>query len=124
MIEIIVEVLGELLPQFLFEVLAEVGLHTFRRENSVGAVIAGVGYFVFGAVLGAVSLLIFRESLISGDTLRVLNLVITPAAVGTIMAFIGRFRAKRGKSVVGIERFFFGWVFAFSFALVRFLATS
>lgn len=40
------------------------------------------------------------------------------------MAMVGRWRASRGKPVIRIERFFYGYLFALAFALVRFSFAS
>ena len=65
------------------------------------------------------SLLAFPTNLVP-EAWRVANLVATPLAVGGIMAAIGAWRARRGGSVLRIDRFAYGYLFALSLALVRF----
>ena len=121
MLELLFEFVGEFLLQAIGEALVELGLHSvaepFRRPPNPW--LAALGYATFGAVLGGLSLLVFPTNLVP-DSWRVLNLVATPLAVGGIMAAIGAWRARRGESVLRIDRFAYGYLFALSLALVRF----
>jgi len=122
--EIILELLAEIFLQLIFETLAEAGIHFFGRDNKPNPIAAGIGYFLFGAALGALSLFLLPESFISSDGLRWLNLIVTPVVLGFIMAMIGKARTRKGKDTVRIERFVFGYLFAFGLALIRFLFAS
>lgn len=121
MLELLFELVGEFLLQAIGEALVELGLHSvaepFRRPPNPW--LAALGYTIFGAVLGGLSLLAFPANLVP-ETWRVVNLVATPLAVGGIMAAIGAWRARRGESVLRIDRFAYGYLFALSLALVRF----
>jgi hypothetical protein len=120
--EFLFEILGEFILQFLGEVLLEVGLQAlaapFRKESS--AWLAAVGYAVFGAVLGALSLLVFPHYLMANKSLRVANAALSPIAAGMGMAALGAWRSKRGQVVLRIDRFSYGYVFALAFGLIRF----
>ncbi len=121
MLELLFEFVGEFLLQAIGEALVELGLHSvaepFRRPPNPW--LAALGYTIFGAVLGGLSLLAFPTNLVP-EAWRVVNLVATPLAVGGIMAAIGAWRARRGESVLRIDRFAYGYLFALSLALVRF----
>lgn len=121
MLELLVELVGEFLLQVVVEALIEVGLHSlvepFRRQPSPW--LAAVGYAIFGASLGGLSLLLFPHNLVPGAW-RIANLVATPMAVGGFMAGIGAWRARRGESLLRIDRFAYGYLFAICFALIRF----
>jgi len=120
--EFLFEILGEFILQFLGEVLLEMGLQAlaapFRKESS--AWLAAVGYAVFGAVLGALSLLAFPNYLMADKSLRVANAALSPIAAGLGMAAVGAWREKRGQVVLRIDRFSYGYVFALAFGLIRF----
>jgi len=120
--EFLIEILGEFVLQFLGEVLLEVGLQAlvapFRKESS--AFLAAVGYAVFGAVLGALSLLVFPHYLMADKSLRVANAALSPIVAGMGMAAVGAWREKRGQVVLRIDRFSYGYVFALAFGLIRF----
>ena len=120
--ELLIEILGEFVLQFLGEVLLEVGLQAlvapFRKESS--AWLAAVGYAVFGVVLGALSLLVFPHYLVAAKSLRVANAALSPIAAGIGMVAVGAWREKRRQVVLRIDRFSIGYVFALAFGLIRF----
>jgi hypothetical protein len=121
--EIIFQFVAEILLQACFELLAELGFHslaeTFRKPRN--PVLSTIGFILWGAIAGAVSLLIFPTSPISDPMLRQINLVATPVAVGLVMTMIGRSRQKRGQSTVRLDQFGYAFTFAFAMALVRFI---
>ena len=123
MLAFIFEILGEILLQGVIEALAELGLHSlaepFRKPRNPW--LAGTGYAIFGAVAGGLSLLLFPSHLVGGELMRIVNLVLTPAAVGMLMCGMGAWRAKRGEPLLRIDRFAYGYLFAVAVALVRFL---
>lgn len=122
MLELFIEVFGEFILQCLVEGLVELGLHSLaapfaRRPNPW---MAGLGYAVFGAILGGLSLLVFPSNFATRPW-RLLNLIVTPLAVGGAMATLGAWRARRAEDIWRIDRFGFGYVFALSLAVVRFV---
>ena len=121
MLELILEVVGELFLQVAVELLADCGIHVFKRKPLRNPVAAAVGYLLFGAVAGGLSLLVFEDSFITHPALRVANLVLAPVLAGYAMALIGKARNKRGKEPLRLERFAYGFLFAFGISLVRFL---
>ena len=120
--EVIFELLLEFLLQVFVEILVEFGLQSlsepFRRKPN--PVTAAVGYVLFGALAGAISLIPFPAHLVSIGLPRKVNLVVTPIAVGLVMMALGRWRARNDRPVLRIDRFVYGYVFALAFALVRF----
>jgi hypothetical protein len=125
MLEFLLEVVGELLLQVVVEVLAQIGLHClnslaepFRKPPNPW--FAAVGYTLLGAIAGGLSLLVFPAHLVKGKTLRRVSLVATPVVVGFVVSAVGVWLAKRGQTVLRIDRFFYGFLFALSLALVRF----
>ncbi len=125
-IEFLLSFLGEFLLQIVGEVFLEVGLHSlaepFRREPKPW--LAAIGYMVFGAIIGALSLLVFPHYLVASKGLRVANAALSPIAAGLSMALMGKWRARRGQAVLRIDKFAYGYLFALGFALVRFWFAS
>ena len=120
MIEAFVEIFFEIVLQLFAEVLFEFGLQSLaepfqRRPNPW---VAGIGYVMLGASLGGLSLLFFRGQLVA--PWRVVNLMVTPVIAGLCMMAIGAWRARRGDRVLRIDQFAYGYLFALSFALIRF----
>jgi hypothetical protein len=117
MLEFLFEVVGEFLLQAVIEVLVELGVHSlaepFRRRPSPW--LAAFGYTLFGAAAGGLSLLLFPQHL-TPEGWRIAHLLATPVAVGIGMMLLGRWRARRGDTVLRC-----GYLFALSLALVRFV---
>ena len=122
MFEFLLEIVGEFLLQAVVEALAEVGLHSLSEPSRKppNPWLAALGYAIFGAAAGGVSLLFFPSNLVAGEAWRVANLVLTPVAVGGLMCVMGAWRGRRGDTVLRIDRFAYGYLFALSLALVRF----
>ena len=121
--EFIFQILGELLLQMMVEALFELGLHgladTVKRPKSPA--LSALGFAIWGAMAGGLSLLIFPTSPIHNPTLRLFNLFFTPVALGFAMMFIGKIRSKKGQRLVRLDHFGYGFTFAFAMALVRFM---
>jgi hypothetical protein len=121
----VVEFLAEIVVQVAFEALVELGFHAarepFRRSKAVNAGVATIGYAIFGAIAGGVSLWIFPASFITSHSARVANLVVTPVVAGAVMSAFGAWRRRRGEELLRLDRFAYAMVFAFAMAVVRFV---
>ena len=122
MLEALLEILCEIVLQGIFEALAELGLRSLVGSFSKppNAWLSAIGYVLFGAAAGAASLLLFPSHLVKGESLRMVNLLVTPIAVGLLMCVVGAWRLRRGQSQLRIDRFAYGYLFALSLAGVRF----
>lgn len=125
--EIIVQVLGwllELLLQGIFEIIGELLGHCikepFRRPKPIHPVLAAMGYAIFGAIAGAISLWIFPAHFISSHWLRIVNLLLTPCVAGILMALIGAWRMRHQQELIRLDRFSYGFCFALAMAVIRF----
>ena len=96
--EFIFELFLEFVLQVVGEALFELGFHSmaepFRKPPNPW--LAAIGYAIFGAILGGVSILLFPHHMVEGEVWRRLNLIVTPIAVGLCMAGLGSWRARRG----------------------------
>ncbi len=115
--------LGELLLQMIFEGLAELLGHSvkapFRRKPQPW--LAAIGHLILGALAGALTVWLIPELFIKEEWLRLANLLLTPLAAGLVMEALGSWRARREKEVLQLESFAYGFCFAFSMALVRYV---
>ena len=120
----LLQILAEVILQIIFEALAELGLRSlrepFRRPEPLHPWLAAIGYSIFGAIAGGISVWVMPNSFITAAWLRVVNLVVTPIALGGLMAAIGAWRRRRDEEVIRIDRFAYGYLFALGMALVRF----
>jgi hypothetical protein len=121
--EFLFELLFEFILQVFGEALIELGMHAvaepFRRE--VDPWLAAVGYLIFGAIFGAITLWLFPSHMVTNAALRWINLALTPVAAGACMAGIGRLRASRGRLRLRIDHCSYGYLFALGAAGVRFV---
>lgn len=81
--------------------------------------LAALGYTIFGAIFGGLSLLVISAHLTPAPW-RIAKLVVIPVAVGALMALMGKWRARRGEAIFRIDRFSYGYLFALSLSLGRF----
>jgi hypothetical protein len=116
--------LAEIALQLLFEVLAEFGVRAlgepFRPTREVSPWVAGLGYAIYGAVAGGISLWLFPAPVLHSPWLRIANLAVAPLAAGAAMSLMGAWRHRRGEALVRLDRFGYGVLFALSMALLRF----
>jgi hypothetical protein len=119
----LLEIFGELLLQLFGELLVEMGWRAvaepFEREPRPW--LAMIGYVAFGAALGGLSLLVVPHHLSPAGLWRWLNLIVTPVVVGLCMSALGAWRARRGQALYRIDRLLYGYLFALSLAVVRFI---
>jgi hypothetical protein len=121
-IEFFIQLIGEFVLQAVGEALVELGFHSLGEpfRKPVNPWLAAIGYALFGALLGGLSLLVFSSHFVPVGVLRLANLLLTPLAVGLFMSRLGAWRARRGNTLLRIDHFAYGYLFALAFALVRF----
>ena len=119
-IEVVIPVVGEIAFEILLHSLGEPFVSRERRTP----VLAGIVYFLFGLILGGLSLLVFPRSFVRSENFHGISLLITPVVCGFVMAAIGRWRARHGDPLLRLDSFVYGFVFAFAMALVRFVYTT
>ncbi|HMC15044.1 MAG TPA: hypothetical protein VKI18_05400 [Albitalea sp.] len=128
----VLEIAGEFLLQMLFEGIAELFGHLFkvkifgaksphRAKPPLRPELAAIGYVVLGAASGAASLWLMPTLFIRSEPLRFVNLVVTPLLSGATMGWIGSWRRRHDKTTLRLESFAYGFSFAFSMAVVRFV---
>jgi hypothetical protein len=124
-IEFVLQFLIELFYQLLAEICCEFGTRwlsdSFKGRRVQNPFLAALGYFILGSSVGAISLLIVHSSLIHSSALRLVNLILVPLIAGLVMLLIGFLRQKKGQPLVRLDRFTYGFIFAFGMALVRFI---
>lgn len=124
--EALIELVLEIVLQILGELLINVGLHAvtepFRRP--AGPWLSALGYALMGTVLGLTSLWLWPHHLVVQPLARWANLVISPLLAGACMAAMGRWRAQRGETLLRIDRFAYGYLFALALAMTRWLGAS
>jgi hypothetical protein len=123
--ELIFEVLAELVLQIVAEALFELGFYSLAealdRKRRRNPLLASIGYLLWGGIIGVITVFIFPVLMIKNPTVRILNLIISPLIAGLAMSAIGSWRRRKGQDLLRIDSFFYGALFAFGLAIVRFL---
>ena len=123
--ELIFEIFGEVLLQIVLEALAEAGVHLVRgrteHPKSTTAWRLMLGYTLFGAIVGGLSLLLVPHALTHSHAGRIATLLVAPLCAALSTVAIGRLRVRRGQQPVGLDRFMVSYLFALSLAVVRHL---
>lgn len=119
--EILFQLIGEVLLQIGFEALAELGVRSVRKpKKPLNPWFAGIGYAIFGAIAGGFSLWLFPELFINSRGGQIASLIFTPIVAGAAMSTIGAWRRRRDQTLIRLDRFAYGYLFALAMALVRF----
>lgn len=130
--ELLLAVLGAI-AETLFELFLEFVLGAiiafFSRATrklfggliDLGAIPATIAFALLGAALGEFSVIVFPHPLFHPSSFHGISLLVSPLATGFVMSLVGRHRRRRGRDTVRIESFGYGYIFALTMALVRFL---
>jgi hypothetical protein len=124
-LEILLEIFVEFLLGWVIEFFAEGGSHLFGwrgKRRSVWWV--ATYYIILGGALGGFSVVCFPTLFVSTSSAALLNLAVTPVLVGIAMAGVGALRKRRGRKLVPLDHFSYGYVFALAFAGIRFFSGS
>lgn len=105
----------------MLELLFELGLRSLQQpfKKTPNPLLAGIGYALFGAIAGALSLWWFPNLFITSHAGRIANLIVTPVLSGLAMAALGAWRRRRDQPTILLDRFAYAFIFAMAMALVR-----
>jgi hypothetical protein len=119
MLELLLEVFGELILELVFELgfraIAAMFRHSDRRVG------LAFGYAIAGLCLGGMSAVFVKGLLLHDPWMRYANLVGSPLVVGLMMGYLGRVRSRRRLDRIPLDTFAFGYLFALCFAFARFI---
>jgi hypothetical protein len=133
--EILFEIAGDVLLQFLFGMLFDVGFmgveHATRKrkERGIGTaagdqtslLLALVGFVVLGALCGWVSVLAVPHRVLPPPRMPGLSMLLSPLGTGAAMHLYGRWRRRQGRDQSRLTTFVGGAVFALAFAATRYI---
>jgi hypothetical protein len=126
--EFFVSIVLEFLLQIISQASLELGWHSlgapFLQREKRNPVLAAIGYCLLGFIFGLLSLLVFPRTLVRGERFYNLDLLIAPVLAGLTMSAVGRLRERQGKTVLRLDSFVYGFIFAFTMASIRFVYAS
>jgi hypothetical protein len=122
--EFLFSIFGELLLQIIVEVLIELGFNgvanSIQGRKNRSPYLAFVGYCILGAIAGGISLWIVPHQIIESETFALANLLFTPIIAGVLMSLMGYLRKRKGKDIIRLDSFMYGFAFAFCMGLIRY----
>ena len=120
--ELLFQFFAEVVLQIVFEALAELGLHSLREtfRKPANPWFAAVGYAIFGAAAGGLSLWVFPSLFLPSHRAQIAALALAPVVAGAAMAALGAWRRRRGQELIRLDRFAYGYLFALAMAAIRF----
>ena len=121
--EIFIQLFGELLIEMGIRAIFDPPSATTERREKQSPWLAGLGYILLGLMVGAISVKVLPQGVFHSRELRFANLLVTPLVAGLVMALIGRWRRRHEQPTIGLESFFYGYLFALSMASMRYFFT-
>lgn len=121
LLEFLLEFVVEVLVQGAFELGFRGLAEPFRKERQVSTAWALFSYVLLGAVGGAISVWLFPMHVLKHPLAQYVNLIITPIALGLAFEWLGHRRESKGKQKMLLDRFSYGFVFALTMGLIRFV---
>ena len=132
------EIIFELLIQFLLEMFVqgafELGFRGMlsifggfgerKDEERFNPWLAVCGYIFMGAVSGGISVWVLPMHLLQPPAIQILNLAITPIALGFIFEILGRWRSKTDKPRYAVDHFSYGFSFALAMGVIRYFCAA
>ncbi|MET0591622.1 MAG: hypothetical protein ABW133_02910 [Polyangiaceae bacterium] len=116
-LEIVFSLIGELFMDLGWNAVSHV-LQTKRRRRTL---LGLVGLFLFGLLLGGVSVWIHPAHFFHTKKMRLFILFVAPLFAGIVMHVYGRSKRRRGKYQSSLATFAGGATLAFGMHLVRYL---
>ena len=126
--EFLLQIFLEFLLQVVGGVITGVVLHALSRfirsRRTLNALITLIMYLTLGLFVGWLSILILPEAFVRSSNLHGISLLITPVLAGFTMSALGWIRLRQRKTLIRLETFSCGFIFAFAMALIRLLFTA
>jgi hypothetical protein len=119
--EFLAEFLLELLMGLAADALSRLIRRFFVSTHRIGVLLATILFAMAGLAAGFLSVWAFPHPLVHPSRFHGLSLVLSPLAMGGVMAFLGQGIRRRGRRSVAIESFRYGFTFALAMTLIRFL---
>jgi hypothetical protein len=118
---VVSEVLFEGIAEGLMDLVFRGIARFFDGTDLENPTVAAIVYMLLGSFVGGLSLILFPHPIVHPSRLHGISLVIAPVLTGLLMSGVGSMLRSRGKKVIQLESFGYGFTFAFGMALVRFL---
>ncbi|MBZ5530914.1 MAG: hypothetical protein LAO20_05740 [Acidobacteriia bacterium] len=119
LLEPLLEALVEYVAAAVLDLLLRSLKEVFADARMRSPLAAFVGYMLFGAIFGVVSLALFPHPLVHPSRFHGISLLIGPTITGLMMSATGAVLRSYHKPASQLESFGYGFAFAFGMALMR-----
>jgi hypothetical protein len=124
----VIAAIAEVLFESVFEIVC-IGLallltratsSLFKTINDLNPIATTFTLGMLGVLVGFLSVVAYPHPLVHPSRFHGVSVIVSPLITGFAMSQLGRLLRNHGRRVMPIESFGYGFVFAFSMALVRF----
>lgn len=116
-------ILLEIIAELLLYTSADVAIEVIARRKDVARSEKApwvILYLFVGVLLGFISFLIIKGPIIQNENLRIINVFLSPIAIGVLMEKWGSYCDKNGKPRTSLAHFLNAAAVAFAVAITRF----
>lgn len=117
--ELLFQLVLELFAQLVFELGWEGLGQSFRDRPKANPALAGLGYLIFGSIVGFVLWLIFPEPFSKHEAVTILGVFLNPIGFGLLSHLYGEHRRRRGSRTTNLATFWGGLAFALGMSATR-----
>jgi hypothetical protein len=119
--EVLFEAIFEIAAEGLASLLTRAISRLFKTVSDASPVATTFALGMLGVLVGFLSIVAYPHPLVHPSRFHGVSVIASPLIAGFVMSQLGRLLRNRGRRVMPIESFGYGFVFAFAMALVRFL---
>ena len=124
--EILFELLAQLVFEFVIQGIFELGgrgiVSIFRKDGAtVNPRLAIFGYLLMGTIAGSISIWLMPMHLLKLPALQIISLAVTPIVLGFVFEALGRWKTNNDKPRYAVDRFSYGFTFALTMGLIRYV---
>lgn len=126
--EIVIEILLELFGEIIIQVLFELGfgsiIEAFKSRKESNTIMSVIGVILLAIIFGFLFSWLLPSRMFPNIPITGLSIILAPLVVGFTMHEIGEWKKKNGKVATIIATFWGGALFALVISLIRFLSTK
>ncbi len=119
MVEIVLQILIEILGEFLLMIGVESVVAPFQPAKNSNRIYAFSGLFILAVAASLIFSLFAPSRLLPQTRFAGISLLVSPILVGTVMQIFGQWRMEKGKPITHLSTFWGGAFYSFFFALTR-----
>jgi hypothetical protein len=127
---VVLEFLLEFIVEYLFLTLIELlvngvfGSFSLLSKQKISRLLYFACHLILGILIALLSLKLLPKLLIPGLPAQVFSLVLTPLLVGLTLSAVEGWKRKDEEVALALDKFIYGYFFALSIVVIRFIFLS